>query len=114
MEAEPAIPQNVRRALAVLKEKLSARFGGTLVELRLYGSYARGEQHEESDVDVLVLLRAEPTRHEVDELFRDVAQVDIEEGLFIAPLVCSEERFCRMRDQELQIALDIEEQGIRV
>jgi hypothetical protein len=33
-----------------------ARFGARVAGIRLFGSYARGEAHEESDVDCLVLL----------------------------------------------------------
>ena len=38
------------------KEEMSRIFGDSLKDVRLYGSYARGEQTEESDIDVFVLV----------------------------------------------------------
>src|SRR5690606_38370813 len=46
-------------ALAAAREfgrRLRARFGSRVVDLRLFGSTARGEAHEESDVDIAVVL----------------------------------------------------------
>ena len=34
-------------------------YGNRLTKIILYGSYARGDQHEESDIDFLVLLKDE-------------------------------------------------------
>lgn len=39
-----------------LKEGLAALYGGRLRGVYLFGSYARGEEDPESDVDVLVVL----------------------------------------------------------
>lgn len=39
-----------------VKNELQALYGNRLAKLILYGSYARGEQHEGSDVDFLVVL----------------------------------------------------------
>jgi len=36
--------------------KLRNVFGDTLKEIKLYGSYARGDQTDESDIDVFVLV----------------------------------------------------------
>lgn len=41
------------------KEKLGERYGKRFAKLILYGSYARGDFHEESDVDFLVVLNDE-------------------------------------------------------
>ena len=47
-----------RQALARFKTALEALLGKDLVSLRLFGSRARGEGTPESDLDVLVLVRA--------------------------------------------------------
>ncbi len=41
----------------IVKGKLQALYGDRLVKLILYGSYARGEQNEDSDLDFLVVLK---------------------------------------------------------
>ena len=46
--------------LAEVRAGLSAIYGDRLRGMYLYGSYARGEQDAESDVDVLVVLNEVP------------------------------------------------------
>jgi antitoxin ChpS len=71
--------------LTSLRERVAERFGDR-AKLVLFGSRARGEGHEESDLDVLVWLdgasRAE--RREVIDLAFDVEQAF---GLAVSPLV---------------------------
>ncbi|MDQ3306034.1 MAG: nucleotidyltransferase domain-containing protein [Actinomycetota bacterium] len=38
------------------RDQLRARFGDRLRDLRLFGSKVRGDDHDESDIDVLVLI----------------------------------------------------------
>ena len=46
----------IRNLLSELKTELKKIYGERLKGVYLYGSYARGEQDSESDVDVLVVL----------------------------------------------------------
>lgn len=50
------LPANVADALTELKSALTGLYGERLRGLYLYGSYARGDFHEDSDVDVLIAL----------------------------------------------------------
>jgi uncharacterized protein len=54
--ARPRIPPPLAPALALYRSKLAAVFGPRFRGLRLYGSWARGEQDADSDVDLLVLI----------------------------------------------------------
>jgi predicted nucleotidyltransferase len=60
-------------ALAELTAALRGRFGARLHRLTLFGSRARGEAHEESDVDVLVVIDdlAASEKREVDAFVGD-------------------------------------------
>jgi len=49
--------QHWKRALNAFVEKLRQVYGENLVEIRLYGSRARGDAEEDSDIDVLVILK---------------------------------------------------------
>ncbi len=46
----------IQRLLQELKSGLTSLYTGRLKGVYLYGSYARGEEDQESDVDVLVVL----------------------------------------------------------
>ncbi len=43
--------------LCEVKQALNETLGEQLVAVRLYGSYARGEERADSDIDLLVLVR---------------------------------------------------------
>ena len=49
----------IRRVLSVQKKSLCERY--QITELGVFGSYARGEQTETSDVDILVDYEVAPT-----------------------------------------------------
>ena len=48
----------IKQILEAQKEYLSAEYGVTIVGV--FGSYVRGEQHRDSDVDVLIELERPP------------------------------------------------------
>jgi len=47
----------LNQLLRELKQELQKLYGDQLVALILYGSYARGEAHEDSDLDVAMILK---------------------------------------------------------
>lgn len=108
----PALPPNVERAVRSVRERLGRRLGQELLDVRLFGSYVRGEQHEESDVDVLILLASEPA--DEDPIFDEIAEIDRLEHVWISPLICSRPRYEEMIRDEVGIALEIEAEGIRL
>lgn len=50
------VPVRIRKMLKEFKEGLVHIYGDKLEELYLYGSYARGDYRQGSDVDVMILL----------------------------------------------------------
>jgi predicted nucleotidyltransferase len=67
------IPERLRPILAELKRGLQAIYGDRLRAVLLFGSQARGEATEDSDVDVAVVLddfeNAMDEIHRMDEVF---------------------------------------------
>ena len=51
------IPLRIRKLLKELKEGLVLIYGDRLKAVYLYGSYARGDYRQGSDVDVMILLK---------------------------------------------------------
>lgn len=52
--------ESIQPVLADLKKGLMALYGARLKKIILFGSYARGEATENSDIDILVLLKNKP------------------------------------------------------
>jgi predicted nucleotidyltransferase len=77
---------NELTALRKLKDALARDF--RLVELRLFGSKARGDSNQESDIDVLVVLEEYDweTRKAVSRLCFDI---NIEHGVLLVPVLFS-------------------------
>ena len=57
--------------IADFKKAVSAFYGERLAKIILYGSYARGDFHEESDIDFLVVLKDEDI-----SVFREIDQLN--------------------------------------
>jgi predicted nucleotidyltransferase len=107
---------NVASALARFRRALEGRFGGRLREVVLYGSQARGTAHQESDVDVLVVVDG-LTDEENAAVARLAYFVDAEPGqawVGIEPLAMSTAHAEDLRSRERLLMLDIEREGVRV
>jgi len=46
----------IKEILQELKEELRNRYGNKLKNMMLFGSYARGEQRSDSDIDIAIIL----------------------------------------------------------
>ena len=105
------LPPALRLALTEYAEQLRPLFGERLLELRLFGSYARGEAHEDSDVDVLVLIEG-LTDLEIGVVAGEVAPIIQQTGLALAPLPMSKERLATLRHQRRALATALDRDGI--
>ena len=72
------------------KQALRKLYGPEFAELLLYGSYARGDQHSESDVDFAVVLRSPDAK--TKELMKTspiASNLSLKYGLMISTLLVS-------------------------
>jgi predicted nucleotidyltransferase len=100
-----------RAALDAFVVEARAALGAELVEARLFGSRARGEGNESSDLDVLLVVSPEGRRRR--RTIYDLAfDLGMSHGVVLAPLVLEEERLGFLRDRERMIAHEIERDGI--
>jgi predicted nucleotidyltransferase len=104
MEFRPAI-------LRELKRSLGSSLGDQLVSMVLFGSMARGDYHDESDIDVAVIVHG-LTRKLKGQILDEVAELELKHHMPLSVLVLSEEEFNRLKKRERRIALDIEREGV--
>jgi predicted nucleotidyltransferase len=111
MKPTDSLPLDVRDALAAYARRLAARFGSRLRFVLLFGSWARGEAREDSDVDVAVVVE-ELTRDEWRDAVGDAAEVEFAMQTTLSPFVVSGEHFDLLVRRERRIASDILQEGI--
>ena len=54
--------KDIQPIIVEFTEQAKAHYGNRLAKIILFGSYARGEAHDESDVDLLVVLNDEEVK----------------------------------------------------
>lgn len=86
------MPTEIEQVLSQLKKGLTELYGERLKRLYLYGSYARGDYQEGSDLDILVILkdfeRAPIELERTDEL---MGELSLEYLITISPLFMRED-----------------------
>lgn len=106
------IPDDARAALDEFKQELLDTFGGRLVRVILFGSYARGLVHADSDIDVLALVAPrEPGdgRRAVEAAVQVMLR---RPEVVLSPLVMTPEEFDALRARERRLARDIDREGV--
>jgi len=88
------LQNNEKRALECLKEELQKRF--EVIEVRLFGSKARGEATQESDLDLFIKLKElnPRIRKEIYDLCFDL---NLQYDVVISPILFSEEEVERQK-----------------
>jgi prevent-host-death family protein len=90
----PGLTPRLRSVLRRFKAGLRRLYGDRLAGVYLYGSYARGDAREGSDVDVLVVLRGPVDPHEEIERMGEVrTRILVDTGVLISALPVSEEDY---------------------
>ena len=100
-----------KAALEELAAWLRDRFADRLCQLALFGSRARGEGSEESDVDVLVVVRG-LTSAEGREIARFRGDLLTRHGVLVSPFAVSDEHMAELRSRERRIAREIDRDAV--
>lgn len=97
--------------LKELRKRLENLLGRDAFKMVLFGSRARGDYSDDSDVDVAILVQG-LNREMKNRILEEVADFELEHLFPISALVLSEEEFAHLKARERRIALDIEREGV--
>jgi predicted nucleotidyltransferase len=95
---EETMNDQLTTMLAELRRRFEGLYSTRLVEMRLFGSQARGDAEPGSDIDVLVVLRGEVSAcEEIARTIEDVADVSLHHNevvscVFVSAEPCERER----------------------
>ncbi|MEW6203621.1 MAG: nucleotidyltransferase domain-containing protein [bacterium] len=80
----------LRKSLEAVKAEVR-RIAGNGARLIIYGSYARGEEREDSDVDLMVVLPDEKRTFEIEDRVRDaIYDIGFDNDFVISVMVVTE------------------------
>jgi predicted nucleotidyltransferase len=108
-----ALPPREKLAVEELCASLRTRFAARLRELALFGSRARGDAREDSDVDVLVVVDA-LTTSEAREVAHACGDLLTRHDVIVSPFVIATDRMHELRMRERRIAREIDQDAVRL
>ena len=100
-------------ALQSFKNNLREKMGNSFLELKLFGSKARGDARADSDIDVLVVLKSEDW-HDSDLVYEIATDILIDNGISISPKVISERTFKIQKKRGVSFIENVIRDGVTV
>lgn len=91
------MPETVHNIIYNFAKQIKEIYGDSLKKIVVYGSYARGDYQENSDIDVMILVDVSDA--EIKKRFNLVCDLafdyEMDYGVIISPLVKNEEHFIK-------------------
>ncbi len=101
------------RAIREFKDILLRTFPGHIKAIKLYGSKARGDYREGSDIDMFVLVDKSDINLE-DKVCDLATEILLQYGVLISPMVVNKKHFERLIYLQTAFIRNVEGQGVEV
>lgn len=105
---------NERVALQALVERLHQLYGNNLLRVVLFGSKARGDFDDESDLDTLIVVRLPDDdywKHR-QQILDETYDIELEHNVVFSFLISDELDYRQMREWNLLLNRNIDRDGI--
>lgn len=97
MKKKPSLTKKEKKALQEFKQKLKKELGSDFLELKLFGSKARGDSRQDSDIDVLLIVKRDNSR--ARDLVADlVVEIIHQYGLYLSVHTYAKKEYRRLND----------------
>ena len=104
------IPVKINPIMEEVKNKLREIYGNRLKSIILYGSYARGNADEGSDIDLIILLEnMDKPVTEMEKYSREIHSIDLEYDTLISAIPIDASQY---RTRKLPLILNAKREGI--
>jgi predicted nucleotidyltransferase len=104
-------PDQLQLLLAELKQQLQEALGSNMVELILFGSYARGDSEPDPDIDFILLLREKPSRAEEMEISQISSRLSLK---YDTVIVCFDYLAEDFQNKTSLLIRNVKREGIRL
>ena len=97
MNAMPHMEEICRRVVAAYRKA----YGDDIEAIYLYGSYARGDYDEDSDIDFAAIVKDDPIgiSKKRDQVWTDTNEMDLELDVITSPMVISSKIFNEYKNE---------------
>ena len=109
-----SLSADARTRLSAFKREVEARLPGQVVEMRLFGSRARGDAGTDSDYDIAVFLRSNADGLTPRKVLSDAAYPHILDGFFFRAIIVPADFLNGVNGYRPELAEEIARDGIVV
>ena len=88
---------SLENIVGIIKEGYQKVYGDDIIEIYLYGSYARGDYDSESDVDFVAIVRGErlDLQRKLKKMWKLSTDLSLENDVIISPTVIPYNEFIK-------------------
>ena len=102
----------IKQIVEEFKERLKVLYRERFIELIIYGSCARGDATDNSDIDLLVVLRGEVLPgQEIDRMIDEITEINLKYGVLLSVHPVSEKDYETLNSPLL---INVRREGVRV
>ena len=89
------MPENIRNIIYRFSQELRRILGDKLTMIIVYGSYARGDFRENSDIDIMILVKMsdEEIRLVKNDIYDLAFEFEINTGIEFSPIIKNEDQY---------------------
>lgn len=89
------MPENIRNIIYRFSQELRHILGDKLTKVIVYGSYARGDFRENSDIDIMILVKMsdEEIRLVKNDIYDLAFEFEINTGIEFSPIIKNEDQY---------------------
>jgi len=102
-----------RGVIEEFKRRVEGQFPGELVNMLVFGSKARGDATEESDIDVIVISRSDDKKLAKDIRYTGY-DLEIEHGIILSIQVYSEKHINYLRNIPAQFIQNVDREAVAI
>ena len=102
-----------KSAMTQFKTAVEQALGNQLIELKLFGSKARGDDHPDSDADVLVIVATDDS-HTRESVYNIATDILLQTDLCISPKIISKDKFDQLRKENTSFIRNVSRDAITV